>query len=130
IGLHLTPARALLFGLNTSLFALVFGAIALVVSQFTSEARTAAGITGVLLGLSFVLTSASRVISGGEWLGLLSPLHFFELNKPLVAGYAVQWSAMSVMAVLTAALTVLGVALFTRRDIAAPLTLPMLHFPE
>src|SRR6185295_1700414 len=124
IGLHLTPARALLFGLNTSLFALVFGAIALVVSQFTSEARTAAGITGVLLGLSFVLTSASRVVSGGEWLGLLSPLHFFERNKPLVAASAVQWSAMTVLAVLTSGLTVLGVALFTRRDVGAPVALP------
>ena len=130
IGVDLAPGRAFLFGLNTSLFALVFGAIALLVSQFTSEARTAAGITGILLGLSFVLTSASRVVSGGEWIGQLSPLHFFELNKPLVASYAVHWGAMTVMAVLASVLTVPGVVLFTRRDIGAPIALPMLHFPE
>lgn len=94
-GVDLSPGRSLLFGLNTTLFALVFGALALIVSQFTREARTAAGVTGVLLGLSFVLTSAGRVVSGGEWIGRLSPLHYFEQNKPLVAGYAINgppWS--------------------------------------
>jgi len=130
IDMRLAWDRALLFGLNTSLFALVFGAIALVVSQFTSEARTAAGITGILLGLSFVLTSASRVLSGGEWIGRLSPLHFFELNKPLVASYAVHWGAMTVLAALAGVLTAAGVALFTRRDIGAPVALPLLHLPE
>ena len=126
IGLHLAVGRALLFGLNTSLFALVFGALALFVSQFTSEARTAAGITGILLGLSFVLTSASRVVPGGEWLGPLSPLHFFELNKPLVAGSEVHAGPMIVMAGIAGVLMALGVVLFTRRDIGAPVALPSL----
>ena len=85
----LEPLRALLFGLNTALFALVFGTIALVVSQFTRERRPAAGISGLLLGLSFALTSAGRAVPGGEWIGRLSPLHYFELNKPLVVGHAV-----------------------------------------
>jgi len=129
IGVDLGPGRALLFGLNTTLFALVFGALALVVSQFTREARTAAGVTGVLLGLSFVLTSAGRVVSGGAWIGQLSPLHYFELNKPLVANYAVNWGAMLLMATLASALTVGGVALFVRRDIAAPVVLPVWPFP-
>jgi polyether ionophore transport system permease protein len=130
IGLHLAVGRALLFGLNTSLFALVFGAIALVVSQFTSEARTAAGITGSLLGLSFVLTSASRVVPGGEWIGPLSPLHFFERNKPLVAGSEVHSGPMIVMAGLAGVLMALGVVLFTRRDIGAPVALPRLPRSE
>ena len=47
---ELAPSRALLFGLNTTLFALVFGALAFVVSQFTRERRPAAGMTGILLG--------------------------------------------------------------------------------
>jgi ABC-2 type transport system permease protein len=127
IGIDLDPGRALLFGLNTTLFALVFGALALIVSQFTREARTAAGVTGVLLGLSFVLTSAGRVVSGGEWIGQLSPLHYFEQNKPLVAGYAINWSAMVLMAAAALVLTAVGVALFVRRDIGAPVVLPLLH---
>jgi ABC-2 type transport system permease protein len=127
IGVDLGPERALLFGLNTTLFALVFGALALVVSQFTREARTAAGITGVLLGLSFVLTSAGRVVSGGTWIGQLSPLYYFEQNKPLVAGYAINWSAMVLMAAAALVLTAVGVALFVRRDIGAPVVSSVFH---
>ena len=127
IGVDLGAGRALLFGLNTTLFALVFGAVALIVSQFTDEARTAAGITGILLGLSFVLTSAGRVIAGGEWIGRLSPLYYFERNKPLVAGYPINASAMVLMASASSVLTAIGVALFVRRDIGAPVVLPVLH---
>ena len=127
IGVELGASRALLFGLNTTLFALVFGALALVVSQFTREGRTAAGGTGVLLGLSFVLTSAGRVVAGGEWMGQLSPLYYFERNKPLVAGYALDWSAMIVMAALASVLTAVGIALFARRDVGAPVVSPVLR---
>jgi len=126
-GVDLGAGRAALFGLNTTLFALVFGALALIVSQFTHEARTAAGITGILLGLSFVLTSAGRVLSGGEWIGRLSPLHYFERNKPLVAGHAIDWSAMVLMAAAALILTAVGVVLFLRRDIGAPAALPVLR---
>jgi putative exporter of polyketide antibiotics len=42
----------------------------------------------------------------------------------------VRWGALTVMAVLASVLTVPGVVLFTRRDIGAPIALPMLHFPE
>jgi ABC-2 type transport system permease protein len=126
IGVALGASRALLFGLNTTLFALVFGALALVVSQFTREGRTAAGGTGILLGLSFVLTSAGRVVAGGQWMGQLSPLYYFERNKPLVAGYALDRGAMIVMAALTGVLTAVGIALFARRDVGAPVVSPLL----
>ena len=86
-GLQLEPTQALLFGLNIALLAFVFGAIALVLSQFTRERRTAAGMTGALLGLSFVLTSAGRTLPNGEWIGRLSPLYYFELSKPLIPDY-------------------------------------------
>ena len=125
INLSLPASRATLFGLNTTLFACVFGAIALVVSQFTREGRTAAGVTGILLGLSYVLTSAGRVVSGGDWIGRLSPLYYFELNKPLVAGYAVNWGALLSMATLTVVLTALGMMLFERRDVGIPVVLPV-----
>ena len=40
---------ALLFGLNLALICGVFGSLALLISQFTQERRTASGITGGLL---------------------------------------------------------------------------------
>ena len=45
-------------------------------------------------GASFVLTSAGRAVPGGAWIGRLSPLYYFELNKPLVTGYAVNVGAL------------------------------------
>jgi polyether ionophore transport system permease protein len=127
---ELEPRRALLFGLNTTLFALVFGALALVVSQFTRERRPAAGATGILLGLSFALASAGRVVPDGAWLGWLSPLYYFELNKPLVTGYDVNVGGLALMAALAVVLTGIGLVLFVRRDIGAPYVLPERFLPQ
>jgi ABC-2 type transport system permease protein len=126
---ELDPSRALLFGLNTTLFALVFSAVALVGSQFTRERRPAAGATGVLLGASFVLTIAGRAVPDGEWIGRLSPLYYFELNKPLVTGYAVNVGGLLLMASLAVVLTVIGLVLFVRRDIGAPYLLLERYLP-
>ena len=122
-GLRLTAA--LLFGLNAALLAGVFGAIALLASQFTRARRTAAGITGALLGLSVVMTSAGRTVPGGDWIGQLSPLHYFELSKPLVSSYGASPRAMLVLAALSAVLSVLGLGLFVRRDVGAHVALPV-----
>src|SRR5262245_30805538 len=129
-GVELAAGRALLFGLNPALFALVFGALALLVSQLTREVRTAAGISGTVLGLSFALTSAGRVIAHGKWIAQLSPLYYFELNKPLVAGYAVDWGAVIVMSALAFVLSGVALAIFVRRDIGAPAVMPMVPFLE
>jgi ABC-2 type transport system permease protein len=121
---ELEPRRALLFGLNTTLFALVFGGFAFVVSQFTRERRPAAGATGILLGVSFVLTSAGRVVPDGTWIGRLSPLYYFELSKPLVTGSDVNAGGLLLMAGLAVGLAVIGLVVFVRRDIGAPYVLP------
>jgi ABC-2 type transport system permease protein len=118
-------AAALLFGLNVALLAGVFGALAMLVSQFTLARRSAAGITGALLGLSVVLTSASRTVPDGEWIGRLSPLYYFELNRPLIPSYGVRPFAIVVLVALIAGPMALGVALFIRRDVGAPIALPL-----
>jgi ABC-2 type transport system permease protein len=115
---------AVLFGLNAALLAGVFGATALLASQFTRARRTAAGITGAFLGLSVVMTSVGRTVPGGGWVGQLSPLHYFELSKPLVASYGTSPRAMLALAALSAALSAVGLALFVRRDVGAHVALP------
>jgi ABC-2 type transport system permease protein len=119
-GVALRTDRALLFGLNASLFALMFGAMTLFVSQFTRERRTAAGAAGILLGASFVLTSAGRVVPQGAWIGRLSPLHYFEANKPLIPGSTVSIGPFAAMAVLAVLFTVIALVIFVNRDIGAP----------
>jgi ABC-2 type transport system permease protein len=128
IGVDLPLARALLFGLNASILAMVFGALAFLISQFTRERRAAAGVTGALLGLSFVLTSTARVVTGGAWIGRFSPLTYFEMNKPLITAFPLNGYALTSMAALAAGLTVVALPFFLHRDVGAPLITPAMYF--
>jgi ABC-2 type transport system permease protein len=108
----------LLFGLNLALIAAVFGSLALLVSQFTQERRTAAGITSGLLLVFVVMDIVHRVFAGVDWLSRLSPVYYYNLNKPLIVGYPADPSAFLVLLGLTLALTGAALWLFARRDLA------------
>ena len=126
-GAGISLTAAMLFGLNAALLASVFGGCALLVSQFTRGRRSAAGFTGVLLGLSVMMTSAGRAIPGAEWVGRLSPLYYFERSKPLVN--VVDPLAMLTMAALAAVMSVAGVALFLCRDVGGHIAVPVRRQP-
>ena len=115
---------ALLFGLNVALVVAVFGALALLLSQFTRQAGAAAGLTGALLALSFALDSTGRMATNAGWIGWLSPLYYYGRSKPLVPGYGVSVGAMLTLAALAALLSGAGVWFFLRRDVGAPVALP------
>ena len=118
------PLRAALgFGLNTALLAGVYGGCAVLASQFTTGRRTAAGVSGALLGLSMMMTSAGRAVPGAEWVGRLSPVYYFERSKPLVPSVGTDARAMAVLAVLSLLLTATGMVLFLRRDIGGRIAL-------
>ena len=122
---------ALLFGLDLTLICGVFGSIALLVSQFTQERGTAAGVTGVLLIFFIVLDMVHRVIPGTEWLSHLSPVYYYNLSKPLVPGYGTNAGAMLVLLGLSVLLSGAALWLFVRRDIGATVALPgFLRRPE
>ncbi|HET7767461.1 MAG TPA: ABC transporter permease subunit, partial [Chloroflexota bacterium] len=114
---------AYLFALNLALTAGVYGAIALLVSQFVSERSTAAGVTGGILALSFLLHSTARVAPGWEWLAYVSPLYYSGLTKPLVPEVGVTPAAMLVLALLIGLCAALSAWLFTRRDLGFALRL-------
>jgi ABC-2 type transport system permease protein len=108
---------AALFGLNLALIAGVFGAIALLVSQFTQERRTAAGVTAGLLLVFVVVDMVHRVVPNTLWLSQLSPVYYFNLSKPLIAGYSANVGAMLALLVSSVILSSVAVRLFSRRDI-------------
>ncbi len=123
--------NALLSGLNLVLTASVFGAIALLISQFTQERGTAAGLTAGLLLIFIVLDMVHRVIPNTEWISRLSPVYYYNLNKPLVPGYSFDPAAMLILLALTILLSGASVWLFVRRDIGGTVALPhWLRFPE
>ncbi|HKO24205.1 MAG TPA: ABC transporter permease subunit [Chloroflexota bacterium] len=115
---------ALLFGLNLALICGVFGSIALLLSQFTLERRTAAGMTGGLLLVFIVLDMAHRVIPDTEWLSRLSPIYYYNLSKPLVGGYGANPGALLVLLALNVLLSGAALWLFVRRDVGGTVALP------
>src|SRR6266550_7708900 len=122
---------ALLFGLNLVLICGVFGAMALLLSQFTRERGTAAGWTGGLLLVFIVLDMVHRVIPNTGWLSRLSPVYYYNLSKPLVPGYGVNPGAMLILLALSILLSGAALWLFALRDVGGTVVLPsFLRFPE
>jgi ABC-2 type transport system permease protein len=111
-----TLADALLFGLDLTLICMVFGGVALLISQFTHERGPAAGATGGLLVLFIVLDMAHRVIPHTDWISQLSPIYYYNLSKPLIPSYGTSLSGMLVLLALAILLTGAAVWLFVRRD--------------
>lgn len=115
---------ALLWGLNIVLICMVFGGLALFISQFTRERTTAAGATGALLVAFIVLDMLRRVIPGTEWISRLSPVYYFNLSKPLVPSHGASAGGMLVQLVLAVMLTGAAIWLFVRRDVGDVVALP------
>jgi polyether ionophore transport system permease protein len=122
---------ALLSGLNLALICGVFGSLALLISQFTQERGTAAGLTGGLLLIFIVLDMVHRVIPNTDWISRLSPVYYYNLNKPLVPGFGINPGALLVLLVLSIILSGAAIWLFVVRDIGGTVKLPgWLHLPE
>ena len=122
---------ALLSGLNLALICGVFGSLALLISQFTQERGTAAGLTGGLLLFFIVLDMVHRVIPNTEWISRLSPIYYYNLSKPLVPSYGTNAGALLVLLALSIILSGVAIWLFVRRDIGGPVKLPVwLRLPE
>ena len=123
--------NSIMFGVNLALIAAVFGAIALLISQFTPERRVAAGTTAGLLFVFIVLDMLHRVIPNTVWLSQLSPVYYYNLSKPLVPGYGTNLGAVAVMLALIVVPTAAAIWLFVRRDIGGVVPAPrFLHLPQ
>ncbi len=119
-----TLADGLLWGLDLSLICMVFGGIALLISQFTHERGPASGVTGSLLLVFIVVDMVHRVIPGTDWLSRLSPMYYYNLSKPLIPSYGTSWGGLLVLLGLAVALTGGAIWLFIRRDVGDVVQLP------
>jgi ABC-2 type transport system permease protein len=119
-----SPGDGQLWGLNLALICMVFGGIALLISQFTQERRTAAGATGALLVVLIVVDMVHRIYPDAEWFSKLSPIYYYNLSKPIVPSYGTSVGGMLVMLAISAVLTSAAIWLFVRRDIKDVVQLP------
>lgn len=113
-----------LFCLNVILTCAVFASLALLISQFTRERGTAAGITGILFVLAIVLDMVHRIFPGTDWISRLSPVYYYNLSKPLIPGYSANGAAMLGLFAASVVLTGLAVWFFVRRDVGGTIQLP------
>jgi ABC-2 type transport system permease protein len=118
-GGHVDVVRALLAGLNLSLLAFFFGMVALLLSQLTASRRAAAGWASVLLILFVLLNMVGRELHGA-WIQYLSPVYYYNLNRPLIATFPDQPLAALVPLGLAVLCLAGSVILFDRRDIGRP----------
>ena len=116
-GVPVAPGGALLTGLNVSLTALVWGLLALLLSQFATRAGAAAGAATGLMLLAWVVDGTGRTSPDLAWVGRLSPFHLYSLSKPLIASYGTNAGAMLALAALAALLGAASIPLFIRRDV-------------
>ncbi len=114
---EITLGATLGFGLNLALICAVFGSIALLISQFTQERRTASGLTAAILAVAIVVDMVHRVVPNTVWLSRLSPVYYYNLSKPLVPGYSVNLGAMAFLVALTVLFAAAATWLFARRDV-------------
>lgn len=115
---------ALAYGLDLALLCAVFAGIALVISQFTSEAGPAAGLTGALLIVFIVVDMIHRIFENTDAISALSPIYYFNLSKPLVPSYGTSIGGLAALLVMALLLDAAAVWLFVRRDIGATTPLP------
>jgi len=109
-------AGALAFGFSLGATGCVYAAVAAVAAQFTESARSANGIAGAVLGLSFLLRAAGDAGSGTvAW---LSPLGWAEDVRPYGDE---RWWVFVLFAALTAALLRAAFVLVEQRDLDASL---------
>jgi ABC-2 type transport system permease protein len=121
----------LLYGLNLALICAVFGCLALLISQFTQERGPAAGTTAGLLVFFIVLDMVHRVVPNSEWISRLSPIYYYNLSKPLIPSYGVNFGGLAVQLALALILGAVAVRLFVRRDVGGTVPLPRwLRLPE
>ncbi len=116
LGGHVDMVRALLAGLNVSLFAFFFGMVALLLSQFTTSRGTATGWTSGLLLLALLLEITGRELSG-NWLQYFSPFYYYNLNRLLIPSFPDQPLAVLPLVGLCVLCAALSLVLFARRDI-------------
>lgn len=111
LGLGLDAGGSLALGLATGAAGMVFAALAAVFAQVASTARTAAGTTGLLLGLAFVVRMVGD--SGSGTLSWVSPISWAQEIRSFGGD---RWWTLLLPLAATLVVAPVAFALVSRRD--------------
>jgi ABC-2 type transport system permease protein len=109
---------SLALGLALAAAGWMFAAFAAVAAQLTESSRTATGIAGGALGLSYLLRAAGDGAGegGASWLSWLSPIGWTEQIRPFAAE---RWWVFGLVAAFVAVSAGAAYTLAARRDLGA-----------
>jgi ABC-2 type transport system permease protein len=114
--------------LNVGLLALLFSMCALFLSQVLGSRAAAAGWTGTLLAVSYLLDGTGQIVEQASWIGRLSPFFYYHASKPLLLSYTsthgLNVGAFALLLLVSVAFAAASVPLFVRRELGA-MALPL-----
>ncbi|HEY6796719.1 MAG TPA: ABC transporter permease [Kineosporiaceae bacterium] len=84
VGAGLPVSGSLAFGLSWALTGVSFTAVAAIMAQLTTNARTANGLTGAVLGATYLLRAVGDIADadGPRWASWLSPVGWAQQVRP------------------------------------------------
>ncbi|MEH6820079.1 MAG: ABC transporter permease [Dietzia psychralcaliphila] len=116
------PLGSLLIGLGTALTGMAFAGISAVTAQLSAYSRAAAGMAGLVLGVSFILRALGDMAAvGGTALSWASPLGWAAQTAPYVYD---RWWPLLPLVVVAVVGAAAAYVLQSRRDFGASLLAP------
>lgn len=122
IAMGYAPLGSVLIGLGTALTGMAFAGIAAVTAQLSAYSRAAAGMAGLVLGVSFLLRALGDMAAvGGSALSWASPLGWPAQTAPYVYD---RWWPLLPLVVVAVVGSAAAYVLQSRRDFGASLLAP------
>lgn len=113
---------SVLIGMGTALTGMAFAGVAAVAAQLSANSRAAAGLAGLVLGVSFVLRALGDMAAvGGSALSWASPLGWAAQSAPYVHD---RWAPLALLVLLAWVAIAAAYVLQGRRDFGASLVAP------
>jgi len=120
IAVGMPAAGSMLMGLGFACLGIAFAAVAGLTAQLVKSARTAAGLAGAALGVSYLLRAIGDASAGNGfgWLSWPSPVGWWQQTRPYAGDR--RW-VLALLLGLSVVVAALAYALAARRDFAAGL---------
>jgi ABC-2 type transport system permease protein len=120
LAVGMEPAGSVILGLGYACIGAAFAAVAGLTAQLARSARTASGMAGIALGISYLLRALGDASStnGIGWLGWPSPVGWWQQTRPYAGD---RWWVLAVLLAFAVVVTAAAYALAARRDFAAGL---------
>ena len=106
----------------------VFG-LGVLISQFTTSARTAAGVTSLVVTFIYITDNISGKYPWLKWFTYLSPFHYANLSRPLIPGFGTDYFSWFFMLLIGTLFLSISINIFERRDISSNFS-TRFHLPK